>query len=60
MVERIKNEPVLLYAFIISVINLSLAFGLKLTPEQLAAIETVVVAGLAIVFRNFTTPVRNK
>lgn len=58
MLERIKNEPVLLYAFIIAVVNLSLAFGLSLTAEQLAAIDTVVVAALALVFRNFTTPAR--
>lgn len=45
------REPVAIAGFIAIAINLGIAFGLKLTVEQVALINTLVVAGLALVVR---------
>ena len=56
--ERIKNEPVLLYAALLDILSLGVAFGLHISTEQFAALSVVFSSVLALVFRNFTTPTR--
>lgn len=58
MLEKIKNEPVLLTALVSAVLALAVAFGLHLSKEQTAAILAVVNAGLALVVRSKVTPTR--
>ncbi len=45
------REPVAIAAFIAILINLGVSFGLKLTVDQIALINTAVVAGLGLVVR---------
>lgn len=56
IVERIRNEPVLVSTLIGAVIALFVAFGVDLSTEQTAAILAVVAAVLAIVARQQVTP----
>lgn len=51
------REPVAIAAFIQIAVNLAISFGLNLDSEQVALINGLVVAGLAlIVRRNVTAP----
>ena len=53
----LKAEPVAIAAFIGIAINLAVSFGLHLTAEQIALLNALVVAALAIVVRqNVTAP----
>ena len=45
------REPVAIAAFIAIAINLGLTFGLQLTVDQVALINSLVIAGLALVVR---------
>lgn len=58
LIEKVRNEPVLVTAFIAAVIALVTAFGLDLSNEQVAAINALVVAALAFVARAKVTPLR--
>ena len=64
MLDRIKNEPILIYALVQSLLILGVRFGLEITDEQTAAILDVTSAVLAIVLgvvaRGFVTPKRSK
>ncbi len=51
------REPAAIAAFISIAINLAITFGLRLTVDQVALINTLVVAGLALVVRQSVTPV---
>lgn len=51
------REPTAIAAFIAIVINLGISFGLKLTIEQVALINSLVIAGLALIVRQVVTPV---
>jgi hypothetical protein len=51
------REPAAIAAFIAIAINLAITFGLKLTVEQVALINTLVVAGLGLIVRQSVTPV---
>lgn len=53
------REPVAIAAFIAIGINLFVSFGLKLTVEQIALINALVVAGLALLTRQASTPRAN-
>lgn len=53
------REPAAIAAFIAIVINLAITFGLDLTAEQIALINAVVVAGLALIVRQNVTPTAN-
>lgn len=53
------REPAAIAAFIAIVVNLAISFGLNLTTEQIALINTLVVAGLALVVRQNVTPTAN-
>lgn len=57
MLERIKAEPVLVTGLVRALILCVTAFGLSLSPEQVAGIMLVVEAGLAFVTRASVTPV---
>ena len=56
MIERIKNEPVLLTALVGSLLALLVAFGVDLTEEQTAAVIGVITAASALVARSKVTP----
>lgn len=53
------REPAAIAAFIAIAINLFISFGLKLTIEQVALINALVVAGLGLIVRNAVTPTAN-
>ena len=50
------REPAAIAAFIAIAINLAISFGLNLTDVQIALINTLVVAGLALLVRQSVTP----
>ena len=50
------REPAAIAAFIAIAINLALTFGLNLSAEQVALLNTLVVAGLALLVRRSVTP----
>ena len=51
------REPAAIAAFIAIAINLGISFGLKLNPDQVALVNSLVVAGLALIVRsNVTAP----
>lgn len=56
MLERIKDEPVLVVALVEAVLALVVAFGLDLTTEQTAGILLVTGAVLAFVARQRVVP----
>jgi uncharacterized membrane protein len=45
------REPVAIAAFIAIAINLAITFGLQLSVEQVALVNTLVVAGLGLLVR---------
>lgn len=51
------REPAAVAAFISIAINLALTFGVKLDGDQVALINALVVAGLALIVRGSVTPV---
>lgn len=53
----ITEEPVLLVGFVEALIVLLMAFGLGLTPEQMASILAFVNVALALAARAVVTPV---
>jgi hypothetical protein len=50
------REPAAIAAFLAIAINLALTFGLKLTVEQVALANALVVAGLGLLVRQNVTP----
>lgn len=52
LLERIKNEPVMVVAVAVAIGNL---FGVDVTPFA-AGIETAVVLVVGVVLRHFVTP----
>ena len=50
------REPTAIAAFIAIAVNLGITFGLKLTVEQVALVNTLVVAGLGLIVRQNVTP----
>ena len=56
IIDKINAEPVLFYQLVQSVITLIVAFGLRLSPEQIGAILLVTGAALSIVTRGKVTP----
>ena len=51
------REPAAIAAFLAIAVNLAITFGLKLTADQVALINALVVAGLALIVRQQYTPV---
>ena len=55
------REPAAIAAFIAIAINLGVSFGLKLTVDQIALVNALVVAGLSLLVRsNVTAPANLK
>lgn len=55
------REPVAIAAFLAVALNLALTFGVHLSPDQVSLINTLVIAGLALVVRrNVTAPANLK
>jgi uncharacterized membrane protein len=50
------REPAAIAAFIAIAVNLAITFGLNLTTDQIALINALVVAGLALLVRQSVTP----
>lgn len=50
------REPAAVSAFLAIAINLAITFGLKLTVDQVALLNALVVAGLALLVRRSVTP----
>jgi len=50
------REPAAIAAFIAIAVNLALTFGLKLSADQVALVNALVVAGLALIVRQSVTP----
>jgi uncharacterized membrane protein len=57
IIQIIRSEPAVVSGFIAAAIALVVAFGLKLSPEQIGAVMAVVSAGLAFVTRSQVSPV---
>lgn len=53
----IKSEPAMLLGFIQALAALGMAFGLKLSAEQVAAVMAASTAGLGLLVRQAVTPV---
>lgn len=51
------REPAAIAAFIAIAVNLAITFGLKLSSDQVALVNALVVAGLALLVRQNVTPV---
>lgn len=51
------REPAAVAAFLAIAVNLAITFGLKLSVDQVALINALVVAGLALLVRQSVTPV---
>ena len=58
LIERVRNEPVLVTGFVQAVLGLLLAFGLDLTNEQTGSIMVLTAALLAFVARGKVKPTR--
>jgi len=50
------REPAAIAAFIAIAINLAITLGLKLSLEQIALVNSLVVAGLGLAVRQVVTP----
>lgn len=48
-------EPTLVLAFVSACVSLGIGFGLHVSTEQAALIQTVVIAGLALINRSQVT-----
>lgn len=57
IIDRIKNEPVLVYTLVGNLLALAVVFGVQLSDVQTAAILAVVNSTLAFVARRKVTPV---
>lgn len=58
LIERIKDEPVLVTTLVGAILNLIVAFGFSLTEAQEGGILAVTVAILAFVARSKVRPTR--
>lgn len=58
IIERVRNEPVLVTALVQAVLALVVSFGLSLSAEQIGGILAVSAAVLAFVARAKVTPTR--
>lgn len=56
ILAKVSEEPVLVTALVSAALALAVSFGVSLDDTQLAAINAVVVAVLAIVARGKVTP----
>jgi len=59
LIERVRNEPVLVTALVSAVLGLLVAFGLDLSNEQTGSLMALTGTLLAFVARGKGTPNRN-
>lgn len=59
MIDKIRNEPVLITGLVQAALALAVTFGLGVSEEQVGAILAVTAAVLALVARHQVTPVAN-
>ena len=57
MMDIFGREPVLWLGFLRALVVMGTAFGLNLTPEQIAAVYLVMELALSLVARQRVTPV---
>lgn len=58
IIEKIRNEPVLVTTLIGAVLTALVAFNVPLTQEQVVALVAIAAAIMAIIARAQVTPVR--
>lgn len=58
MIDRLKNEPVLVLGTVQALIALVVAFGLQLSGDQVATIVAFTAAVLSLIARTQVTPTR--
>ena len=51
------REPAAIAGFLAIALNLAITFGLRLSVDQVALINALIVAGLALIVRQSVTPV---
>lgn len=56
MLDKIRNEPVLITGLVQAALALAVTFGLGVSEEQVGAILAVTAAVLALVARSRVTP----
>ena len=56
MIERIRNEPVLLTTLVGALLTVAIQFGIPISDTQANALNVLVVAGLAVFARSKVTP----
>jgi ABC-type transporter Mla maintaining outer membrane lipid asymmetry permease subunit MlaE len=59
LIERVRNEPVLVTALVSAILGLLIAFGLDLSDEQVGSIMALTGTLLAFVARRKVKPTRN-
>lgn len=59
IIEKLRNEPVLMSGFVTALLGVFVAFGMELSDEQVGALLALVGSALAIVARGKVTPTRN-
>ena len=57
MLERIKNEPAMVFSLIEAGIAIAVSFGLDLTPEQTGALFAFIAILSGVAVRSKVTPV---
>lgn len=58
MMDRLKNEPVMVLGVIQALVALVTAFGLQLSGDQVATITALSAAVLSLIARTQVTPTR--
>lgn len=56
LIEKLRNEPVLVTGLVAAAMTLLVSFGVDLSDTQMSAIAGLVVAVMAIIGRQAVTP----
>jgi hypothetical protein len=56
IIDRLRNEPVLVTTFVGALLSLLVVFGVPITDDQKTAIIVLLTAVLAVVARSQVTP----
>lgn len=56
--QRILNNPALVFALLGALVNLGAAYGLNVSPVQLAGVDAVISAFIGLITRANVTPTR--
>lgn len=57
LVDWVSGEPVLTHGLLVAAMNVAAAYGFDFSVEQLAAINTFVLAALSFLVRQTVTPI---